>query len=60
MVYGKVVTLDGIPYVMNEHGAPTGFYPDCVLGWSDVPDFLTELKAAAVTNMVLGRAQRPS
>ena len=57
VIYGKVETRDGIPYFLSELGRPTGFYPDSVLGWSRVPDCLVDLKAAAVANMVLQRAQ---
>lgn len=57
VIYGKVETRNDMPYFLGEHGSPAGFYPDAVLGWSRVPEFLVDLKAAAVTNMVLQRAQ---
>lgn len=55
-IYGRVVRKGDVPYIVNEHGAPTGFYPDCVLAWSPAPQVLLDLQAAASSRMMVSRA----
>ncbi len=56
-IFGRVIRRGELPYIVNEHGAPTGFYPDCVLAWSPPPQVLLDLQAAASARMVLGQAK---
>ena len=50
--------IGDIPYIINEYGAPTGFYPDSVLAWSVAPEAMADLSAAATANMVMNKAQK--
>lgn len=54
---GKVVYKGDIPYILNEHGAPAGYYPDSIVAWSHIPDGLADLSASASANMVLHHAR---
>lgn len=58
IIYGSVIVIDDIPYIINEYGAPTGFYPDSVLAWSHPPEAMADLSAAATANMVMSKAQK--
>lgn len=55
---GCVIYKGDLPYILNEYGAPTAFYPDSILAWSPLPDGLPDLSAAASTNMVIGKVMR--
>lgn len=59
-IYGRVVRRGKIPYILSEHGAPTGFYPDSVLAWSPAPRVLLDLEVAATAKMAVEFAKAGS
>lgn len=54
---GRVIRKGDVPYILNEHGAPAGCYPDSIIAWSHMPDGLNDLSAAASTNMIVSQAK---
>lgn len=59
-LFGRVVKRGNVPFILNEHGSPTGFYPDCVLAWSPPPVVMLDLEAAASARMAVEQARSSS
>lgn len=59
-LFGRVVKRGNVPFILNEHGGPTGFYPDCVLAWSPPPEVMLDLEAAASARMAVEQARSSS
>ncbi|QIL84310.1 hypothetical protein G7047_30290 (plasmid) [Diaphorobacter sp. HDW4A] len=47
-IHGSIFMKEGIPFILDIHGAPSGAYPDAVIGWSCLPDGQQLLKEQAL------------
>ena len=59
VIYGSVFTQGNTTCILNEHGMPVGAYPNSILAWTRVPEYLLQnLQAAVLTDLAVGLASK--
>ncbi|BEU98870.1 hypothetical protein ACDW_45760 (plasmid) [Acidovorax sp. DW039] len=60
VTYGQILEQGGMEIIIDERGSPVAAYPNCVLGWSYVPEFHENIKAATSADVAIDAVRRRS